>query len=114
MSRRILRFCAVLGRSFRREVLQRILEADDLALDAKMLPAPRLLHRGRRRGPTPVPQQPGSRRGLRGPGLPGAVRIHRMAGEVLEDISTDLDVDSPTLALHFERASALRVPGATP
>ena len=56
--RRILRYCAVLGLSVRREVLQRILEADDLTLDHAILPA-RLLHRGRRPVSAPVPQQPG-------------------------------------------------------
>jgi tetratricopeptide (TPR) repeat protein len=31
-------------------------------------------------------------------------RMHRTAGETLEQISTDLDADAPTLALHFWRA----------
>ena len=31
-------------------------------------------------------------------------RLHRAAGETLEAMSTDLDADSPTLALHFWRA----------
>src|SRR4029079_3579866 len=37
--RRVLRYCAVLGRSFRREVLERVLASDDLSLDATTLSA---------------------------------------------------------------------------
>ena len=46
--------------------------ADDLTLDAATLTALGRLHRGRRRRPGAVPQQPGPRRRLRGARLPGA------------------------------------------
>ena len=104
-TRRILRFCAVLGRSFRREVLQRILAVDDLTLDQKMLTA--LASFIEDDGEDRLRFRNSLVRDAAYEGLAFRVRsrIHRMAGEVLEDVSTDLDVDSPTLALHFERAS---------
>jgi class 3 adenylate cyclase/tetratricopeptide (TPR) repeat protein len=102
--RRILRYCAVLGRSFRREVLQRILASDDITLDAAMLSAlssfiePDDESRVRFRNSLV--------RDAAYEGLAFRVRahIHGLAGEVLEAVSTDRDADSPTLALHFERA----------
>ena len=104
-TRRILRFCAVLGRSFRREVLERILAVDDLTLDQKMLMA--LASFIEDDGEDRLRFRNSLVRDAAYEGLAFRVRsrIHRMAGEVLEDVSTDLDVDSPTLALHFERAS---------
>ncbi|HET6966854.1 MAG TPA: AAA family ATPase, partial [Ornithinibacter sp.] len=103
--RRILRYCAVLGRSFRREVLQRILEVDDLTLDQKMLAA--LTSFIEDDGEDRLRFRNSLVRDAAYEGLAFRVRsrIHRMAGEVLEDVSTDLDADSPTLALHFERAA---------
>ena len=102
--RRILRYCAVLGRSFRREVLQRILEVDDLTLDHSMLAA--LAAFIEDDGEDRLQFRNSLVRDAAYEGLAFRVRsrIHRMAGEVLEDVSTDLDGDSPTLALHFERA----------
>ena len=102
--RRILRYCAVLGRSFRREVLQRILAADDIALDAAMLSA--LSAFVEPDGESRVRFRNSLVRDAAYEGLAFRVRarIHALAGEVLEAVSTDLDADSPTLALHFERA----------
>ena len=71
-ARRILRYCAVLGLSVRREVLEGTLAADGLALDPATLATARRPPRGRRPGPAAVPHQPGARRRLRRAGLPGA------------------------------------------
>ena len=71
-ARRILRYCAVLGLSVRREVLEGTLAADGLSLDDATLADARRAARGRRPGPASVPQQPGPRRRLRRAGLPGA------------------------------------------
>ena len=75
----------------------------------------RLLHRGRRRGPAPVPQQPGSRRGLRGPGLPGA--RHGSTGWPARCSRTSAPTSTPTRPpsrCTSREPATLRVPGATP
>lgn len=102
--RRILRYCAVLGRSFRTEVLRIVLAADGLDLEAGDLEALSSFlerdgeHRMRFRN-TLV-------RDATYEGLAFRIRarLHQIAGETLERISTDLDADAPTLALHFWRA----------
>ncbi|MGB7818900.1 MAG: AAA family ATPase, partial [Ornithinibacter sp.] len=102
--RRVLRHTAVLGRSFRREVARATLQAEGLDVDAATFDAlrefiePDGAHRFRFRNSLV--------RDAAYDGLAYRVRarLHRIAGEVLERMSTDLDADSPTLALHFSRA----------
>ena len=70
--RRILRTAAVLGRSFRREVLRETLSADGLTRDpGKLTQLSDFLEAD---GPDrlALPQQPGARRRVRGAGLPDA------------------------------------------
>ena len=102
--RRVLRYCAVLGLSVRREVLERTLAADGLALDPATL---RML------GGLLAPDGPDRLRFrnslVRDAAYDGLAyrvraRVHRTAGEVLERLSSDLDGDSPALVLHFARA----------
>jgi tetratricopeptide (TPR) repeat protein len=103
-SRRILRYCAVLGRSFRTEVLQRVLAADGLVVSEAGLAAlssflePDGEHRMRfRNSLVRDSAYEGLAYRIRG-------RLHRTAAETLERMSTDLDADAPTLALHFWRS----------
>ncbi len=102
--RRVLRYCAVLGRSFRREVLERTLDADGLGLDVRSLSA--LSAFLEPDGQSRLRFRNSLVRDAAYEGLAFRVRarIHRTAGEVLERISTDVDTDSPTLLLHFSRA----------
>ncbi|HET9020800.1 MAG TPA: adenylate/guanylate cyclase domain-containing protein [Ornithinibacter sp.] len=102
--RRILRYCAVLGRSFRRQVLDATLAADGLDLDAATTSAlARFLEDD---GPSRLRFRNSLVRDAAYEGLAYRVRggIHRTAGQVLERMSTSLEADSPTLLLHFSRA----------
>ena len=102
--RRILRYCAVLGRSFRREMLDETLGADELVLDAATLQG--LSEFLEADGPERLRFRNSLVRDAAYEGLAFRVRarIHRTAGEVLERTSTSLEVDSPTLVVHFARA----------
>ncbi len=103
--RRILRYCAVLGRSFRREMLDATVEADGLVVDAACLAT--LSEFLEQDGPDRLRFRNSLVRDAAYEGLAFRVRsdIHRTAGDVLERLSTSLEADSPTLALHFERAA---------
>ena len=103
-ARRVLRYCAVLGRSFRREVLERILTTDDLALDAATLSALSTFIEADGEGRVRFRNSLVRDAAYEGLAFRVRARIHRMAGSVLEDVSTDLDGDSATLVLHFARA----------
>ncbi|MCA1783901.1 MAG: AAA family ATPase [Intrasporangiaceae bacterium] len=103
-ARRVLRYCAVLGRSFQREILDRTLAADGLSMsDADEVALSGFL------------EPDGSSRLrfrnslVRDAAYEGAAyriraRLHRTAAETLEQMSTDLDADAPTLALHYWRS----------
>ncbi|MEI6362312.1 MAG: adenylate/guanylate cyclase domain-containing protein [Actinomycetes bacterium] len=103
-ARRILRYASVLGRTFRREVLRETLSEEGLHVDhatfsqlAEFLEAD-------------GPQRYRFRNSL----LRDAAyeelafrtraRLHQAAGLATERLSADLQVDSPTLALHFSRS----------
>jgi class 3 adenylate cyclase/tetratricopeptide (TPR) repeat protein len=103
-TRRILRYASVLGRSFRRRVLNQTLAADGLAIDpATIASLSEFLEADGR-----------DRLRFRNTLLRDAAyeelayrtraRLHRAAGVALERLSTDLEVDAPTLSLHFSRA----------
>ena len=103
-ARRVLRYCAVLGRSFRVEVLRRTLATDGLVADAATLSS--LSSFLQPDGPDRWRFRNSLVRDAAYEGLAYKIRsrLHRAAGETLEAMSTDLDTDSPTLALHFWRA----------
>ena len=103
-ARRVLRYCAVLGRSFRVEVLRRTLATDGLVADAAVLSS--LSSFLQPDGPDRWQFRNSLIRDAAYEGLAYKIRsrLHRAAGETLEAMSTDLDADSPTLALHFWRA----------
>ena len=103
-ARRVLRYCAVLGRSFRVEVLRRTLATDGLVADAAVLSS--LSSFLQPDGPDRWRFRNSLIRDAAYEGLAYKIRsrLHRAAGETLEAMSTDLDADSPTLALHFWRA----------
>lgn len=102
--RRILRYCAVLGRSFRTEVLRIVLAADNLGLEAGDLEA--LSSFLERDGEHRMRFRNSLVRDATYEGLAFRIkaRLHHTAAETLERISTDLDADAPTLALHYWRA----------
>ncbi len=102
--RRILRTAAVLGRSFRREVLRETLSADGLTRDP-----------GRLTQLSDFLEADGQDRlRFRNSLLRDAAyeelayktraRLHRAAGLATERLSADLVSDAPTLSLHFSRA----------
>jgi class 3 adenylate cyclase/tetratricopeptide (TPR) repeat protein len=102
--RRVLRHAAVLGRSFRRTVISDTLEQDGLDLDPATVEA-----LGEFLEPDGADRLRFRNALVRDAAYDGLAyrvraRVHRTAGEVLERHSTDLDADSPTLTLHFERA----------
>ncbi len=102
--RRVLRYCAVLGRSFRAEVLHRTLATDGLEANATtFISLGAFLEAD---GPDRWRFRNSLVRDAAYEGLAYRIRsrLHRAAGQTLEAISTDLDADSPTLALHFWRS----------
>ncbi len=103
-ARRVLRYCAVLGRSFRVEVLRRTMAADGLEAESSTLSSLRAFLQPD--GPDRWKFRNSLVRDAAYEGLAYRIRsrLHRAAGETLEAMSTDLDADSPTLALHFWRA----------
>ncbi len=103
-SRRILRYCAVLGRSFRLTVLREVLTADGLALHPSDVAG--LAGFLEPDGPGRMRFRNSLVRDAAYEGLAYKIRarMHRTAGETLERLSTDLDADAPMLALHFWRA----------
>lgn len=103
-SRRVLRYASVLGRSFRREVIDETLRGDDLHLDRATLDkleqflAPDDATRLRFRNSM-----------IRDAAYEGLAyrlraRLHAAAGRAVEKLSEDLEADSDTLALHFSQA----------
>ena len=102
--RALLRRASVLGRSVRREILTATLAADGVADAASLLDdLPHLLaadgtHRVRFRNSL---VRDAAYAGL---AYRTRARLHRIAGEVLESMSTDPEADSPALGLHFAQA----------
>jgi class 3 adenylate cyclase/predicted ATPase len=103
-SRRVLRYCAVLGRSFRIEVLRRTLQADGIHIEpADVASLAAFIESD---GPERMRFRNSLIRDAAYEGLAFRIRaqLHRTAGRTLEAMSTDLDADAATLALHFWRA----------
>ena len=102
--RRILRTAAVLGRSFRREVLRETLSADGLTRDPGRLT--QLSDFLEADGPERLRFRNSLVRDAAYEELAykTRARLHRAAGLATERLSADLVSDAPTLSLHFSRA----------
>ncbi len=102
-SRRVLRYASVLGRSFRREVLDETLRQEDLVLEGATLD--RLAGFLEDDGPSRLRFRTGMIRDAAYEGLAYRLRatLHAAAGRAVERLSTDLGADADTLALHFAR-----------
>ncbi len=102
--RRILRTAAVLGRSFRREVLRETLSADGLTRDPGRLT--QLSDFLDADGPDRLRFRNSLVRDAAYEELAykTRARLHRAAGLATERLSADLVSDAPTLSLHFSRA----------
>ncbi|HET7899762.1 MAG TPA: adenylate/guanylate cyclase domain-containing protein, partial [Candidatus Nanopelagicales bacterium] len=102
-SRRVLRYASVLGRSFRREVLDQTLRGDDLIVDEATVE--RLANFLEPDGPGRLRFRTGMIRDAAYEGLAYRLRtrLHAAAGRAVETLSTDLEADADTLALHFWR-----------
>ncbi len=104
LARRVLGDAAVLGRSFRREVLDAVLAAEDRELDdPTQEELDRLLEPD---GDTRLRFRNGLVRDVVYESLPyrNRARIHQIAGETIERGSTDVALDAEVLAEHFWRA----------
>ena len=104
IERRVLRTAAVLGRSFRREVLRETLSADGLTRDPG-----RLTHLSdflEDDGPDRLRFRNSLLRDAAYEELAykTRARLHRAAGQAMERMSADPVSDAPTLSLHFSRA----------
>ena len=102
-SRRVLRYASVLGRSFRREVLDQTLRGDDLVVDEATIE--RLSGFLEPDGRARLRFRTGMIRDAAYEGLAYRLRtrLHAAAGRAVETLSTDLEADADTLALHFWR-----------
>ena len=104
LARRALGTAAVLGRSFRRSVLDAVLAAEDRELDEPTWEElDRLLEPD---SDTRLRFRNGLVRDVVYEALPykTRARIHQLAGETIERVSADLTVDAEVLAEHFWRA----------
>jgi class 3 adenylate cyclase/tetratricopeptide (TPR) repeat protein len=102
-SRQILRYASVLGRSFRRQVLDETLALEDLALtDSTLSNLKRFLEA---EGDTRLRFRTGMIRDAAYEGLAyrQRARLHAAAGQAVEKLSTDLEADADTLSLHYWR-----------
>ena len=104
VARRILRYASVLGRSFRREVLRETLAGDGLTADPATLSE--LSEYLEADGPGRLRFRNSLLRDAAYEELAYRTRsrLHRAAGLAMERMSTDVEVDAPTLSLHFARA----------
>jgi len=103
-ARRILRYASVLGRTFRREVLRETLADENLEVDHSTFT--QLSEFLEADGPQRFRFRNSLLRDAAYEELAFRTRsrLHRAAGLATERLSSDLEVDSPTLALHFSRA----------
>ena len=104
LSRRVLSYASVLGRSFRRTMVAELLEREGLILD------PATLDQLDRFIEPDGPHRYRFRNGLvcdvvyDGLAYRSRTRLHRKAGEALEQMSDDLIADVDMLSMHFWRA----------
>ncbi len=104
LSKRVLSYASVLGRSFRRSVVDVLLRHEGLELDsATVAHLSRFIE-------ADGPLRYRFKNGLvcdvvyDGLGYRMRARLHQLAGEAFEQLSTDLAVDASMLSLHFSRA----------
>ena len=102
-SRQVLRYASVLGRSFRREVLDETLAQEDLVVNDSTIG--KLAGFLETEGRTRLRFRTGMIRDAAYEGLAYRLRarLHAAAGHAVEKLSTDLDADSDTLSLHYWR-----------
>ena len=104
LSRRVLSYASVLGRSFRRAVLDEVLRQEGLELDQATI-----AHLGRFIE-ADGPHRYRFRNGLvcdvvyDGLAYRSRARLHQEAGEAIEALSVDEETDSAMLSLHFSKA----------
>lgn len=101
LARRVLSYASVLGRSFRRSVLDEVLRTQRIEVDAATLD--RLTRFLGPDGPERWRFRSGLVRDVTYEGLGYRLRaqLHLEAGNAVERISTDPEADAATLALHF-------------
>ena len=104
-TRRVLRYSAVLGRSFRRALLREVLESDGVAVDRATIED--LAGFLEPDGPLRYRFRTSLVRDAAYEGLAFRIRarLHARAGQAMERLSTNLDADAATLSLHFQHAS---------
>jgi tetratricopeptide (TPR) repeat protein len=102
-ARRVLRYASVLGRSFRREVLDETLRSDELIVDDATVS--RLRGFLEADGEARMRFRTGMIRDAAYDGLAYRLRgkLHLSAGAAVERLSNDVEADSDTLSLHFWR-----------
>ena len=108
LSKRVLSYASVLGRSFRRSVVDELLAHEGLELDsATVAQLSRFIEAD---GPLRYRFKNGLVCDVVYDGLAFKMRahLHRLAGEALEHLSTDLAVDAPMLSLHYFHAGEFR------
>jgi class 3 adenylate cyclase/tetratricopeptide (TPR) repeat protein len=104
LSKRVLSYASVLGRSFRRSVVDELLRHEGLELDsATSAQLSRFIEAD---GPLRFRFKNGLVCDVVYDGLAYRVRarLHRLAGEAFEHLSTDLAVDAAMLSLHYSNA----------
>ncbi|TVR27944.1 MAG: hypothetical protein EA389_01510, partial [Ilumatobacter sp.] len=104
LSRRVLSYASVLGRSFRRSVVDELLRREGLKLDAATVAQlSRFIDAD---GPLRYRFKNGLVCDVVYDSLGYRMRahLHRQAGEAFEQLSTDLEADAPTLSLHYSQA----------
>ena len=104
VARRALSYASVLGRSFRRQVLTEVLDAEQLVLDD--VTTERLLQFLERDGDERLRFRVGLLRDVTydGLGFRLRARLHQEAGEAVERLAPDADAEAETLSLHFAAA----------
>ncbi len=104
LSKRVLSYASVLGRSFRRSIVDVLLRHEGLELDsATVAQLSRFIEAD---GPLRYRFKNGLVCDVVYDGLAYRMRarLHRLAGEAFEQLSTDLASDAAMLSLHFSRA----------
>lgn len=101
VARRALSYASVLGRSFRRQVLNEVLDAEQLVLDDST--TERLEQFLELDGEQRLRFRVGLLRDVTydGLGFRLRARLHQEAGEAIERIASDVDAEAETLSLHF-------------
>lgn len=103
-TRRVLRYSAVLGRSFRRTVLREVLASDGIAVDRATIQDLAGFLDGDGASRYRFRNSLVRDAAYEGLAFRTRARLHARAGAAMERLSTNLDADAATLSLHFEAA----------